>query len=102
MAGMKTVCVALATLMLAGGHAAVADEGPAEARKLREAGRILPLEAIAERARAARSGEILETELERSGDGYVYEVEVLDDAGTVWELKLDAQSGEVIEMKQDD
>jgi uncharacterized membrane protein YkoI len=101
MTGMKMIGAALAAFMLAGGPAR-ADEGPAEARKLREAGQILPLEAIAERAHAARAGQILETELERSGDRYVYEIEVLDDAGTVWELQLDAKSGEVVEMKQDD
>jgi len=101
----KTLAVALAAACLAGAAglpAARADENHVEARKLRESGEILPLETIAERARAARSGEIIETELERGNGGYVYEVEILDESGTVWELKLNAKSGELIEMERDD
>ena len=98
--GAMNLCGAMAALAIAG--AATADEGHAEARKLREAGAILPLEAIVEKARTARSGQIIETELERDDGRYVYEVEILDDAGTVWELKLDASSGDLIEITQDD
>jgi uncharacterized membrane protein YkoI len=29
-------------------------------------------------------------------------VEILDESGTVWELKLNAKSGELIEMERDD
>jgi len=83
-------------------HAAMADEDHVAARKLRDSGEILPLEKIAERARSARSGQILETELERKHGHYVYEVEILDEQGQVWELKLDARTGDLIEMEIDD
>lgn len=72
------------------------------ARKLRESGQILPLEQIIERARARQPGEILETELERSRGGYVYEIEILGSDGWVWELKLDARTGELIELERED
>lgn len=72
------------------------------ARKLRESGQILALEKILERARARQPGQILETELERKPGGYIYEVEILDRDGWVWELKFDARTGELIELERDD
>jgi len=81
---------------------AVADEDHELARKLRESGAILALEDIARQARAAKPGELLETELEKKHDRYIYEVEILDSAGQVWELKLDAANGRLISMERDD
>lgn len=72
------------------------------ARKLRDAGAILALEDIVRRARAAKPGELLETDLEKKGDRYIYEVEILDNTGEVWELKLDAADGHLISMDRDD
>ena len=82
--------------------AAVADEGPVAARKLSDAGIILPLEKIVSVAKAAKPGEILETELERKHGRYVYEVEILDAHGQVWEVKLDAKSGKLIAVESED
>ena len=81
---------------------AFADEDHVAARKLRESGKILSLENIAERARNHKAGEILETELDLTHGRYVYEVEILDAGGKVWELKLDAGNGDLITMKRDD
>jgi len=82
--------------------AAVADEGPVAARKLSDAGIILPLEKIVAAARAVKPGEILETELERKHGRYVYEVEILDARGQVWEVKLDAKTGKLIAVESED
>ncbi len=79
-----------------------AGESPATARKLSASGQILSLEKITKAAKALKPGEILETELERKHGAYVYEVEILDDKGLVWELKLDAKTGKLIKMEQDD
>ncbi len=67
-----------------------------EVRQLRESGKILPMETILGRARAAQPGQIVEVELEREHGRYVYEVKVIDDADTVHKLELDAGSGEVL------
>ena len=80
----------------------LAREDQAAIRKLQESGKILSLEQIAVAARAIKPGDILETELESQGDVYVYEVEILDSGGQVWELKLDAQSGKLIKMEAED
>lgn len=81
---------------------AQADEGPAVAKRLSEAGVILPLEKIVAAARKIKPGEVLETELERKGKGYVYEIEILDARGQVWEVKLDAKTAKLIKLESED
>lgn len=73
-----------------------------DARKLRETGQILSLEKIIAIAKSIKSGNVLETELERKGAGYWYEVELLDTKGQVWELKLDAKTGKLIKLESED
>ena len=68
----------------------------------RPEGDILSLEQILEQARQHRSGRVLETELERKGERYIYEIELLDDSGEVWEMKFDATSGELVKEEQED
>jgi hypothetical protein len=82
---------------------AKADELDAdEARALRESGAILPLEDILERARAVRPGRVIEIELEREDRGIVYDLEVLDPEGQIWEIELDAASGRILEQERED
>jgi uncharacterized membrane protein YkoI len=72
------------------------------ALELKESENILPLEEIIGKAKSIHPGRILETELERKGKAYVYELEILDQMGQVWEMKYDAKTGELIKDKQDD
>lgn len=75
-----------------------------EARRLHAAGEILSFETIAEIARKIKPGDILETELERSRKNgfYFYEVEILDAKGIVWELDINAKTGEMMKIEIDD
>lgn len=73
-----------------------------DALKLKESGDILSLEQILPRARAVHPGKVIETELERKGKRYIYELEILDQEGKVWEMKYDAHTGELIKDKRDD
>jgi uncharacterized membrane protein YkoI len=98
---IRITCL-LAACMLFGMRVVLADDDHALARRLSEAGQILPLEDIAARARTVKPGELLEADLEIKKGRYVYEVEILDKAGQVWELKLDAASGQLIKMELDD
>ena len=70
-----------------------------EVRQLRESGKILPMEDILARARAAQPGQIVEVELERDDGRYVYEVKVIDSADKVHKLELEAGSGEVLRRR---
>lgn len=69
-------------------------------RALLEAGEIRSLEQILQRIREEGRGHVLEAELERKGDRYVYEVEVLDEQGKVREYYYDARSGEAIDRNR--
>lgn len=71
-------------------------------RRLRQRGDILPLESILQQARRHRDGRVLETGLEQERGRYIYNVEMVDDEGHVWEMELDAATGEVLENRQED
>lgn len=71
-------------------------------RELQEQGDILPLRAILARARGHRPGRVLDTHLEGERDRYIYAIELVDDGGQVWELKLDASTGELLEDHPED
>lgn len=104
MTSLRTVLhatlLALTLTGLTGG--AWAGEGQEEARRLREAGTIQPLEEIVERAQRVHPGHVLEAELEREDNGYIYELELLDTSGVVWQLKYDAHSGELLKDQEHD
>ena len=72
-----------------------------EAYELRRSGEILSLEQILQINREQITGRILEVDLEHEDGQMMYEIEFLDDKGIVWELKLDARNGKVIELEQD-
>lgn len=97
--------IALAALMLL---AAVAVQ-PADARAFsgseqdsaREAvksGEIRSLKDILRGVRRQVDGQVLDTQLEESGGGYVYRVKVLGNDGRVRVLMIDGRSGKVLRM----
>lgn len=72
------------------------------ARALLESGEILPLERILENIRADYPGRLLEVKLEQEKGAVIYEIELLDSEGKVWELELDAVTGELLKRERDD
>lgn len=73
----------------------------ATARKLQRSGEILPLEEIQAKALAAKPGRIIETEFEVKGERYTYEIDILDAQGASWEVEINAQSGELVRLKEE-
>ncbi len=71
-----------------------------EVRQLRASGKILPMEDIITRVRTSQPGQIVEVELDREGDQYVYEVKVIDERDVIHKLELDASTGEVLRHKE--
>lgn len=67
-----------------------------------EAGRVLPLEELLERHRERISGRLLDLEVEREHGRIVYELEVVDHQGQVYEIYLDAQTGEWLGQELED
>jgi len=74
------------------------DQDQDRALQLREAGKILSLEKI---LGLNIKGHVLEVEIEREHEQLIYEIKILDDQGRVWELKIDASTGKIIEQEQD-
>lgn len=99
--GRLTAGLMLTASLLAPGLA-VAGEGHEKAKRLREAGEILPLERVISMATSKKPGRVIEAELEHSRGGYIYEIELVDKDGVVWELKYDAKTGEMISTKEED
>lgn len=73
-----------------------------EVRQLMEAGDIMPLETLLQDIRQDYPGRIIEIELDEEDDRYVYELEIVDEGGVVWELHLDAGTGELLERQRED
>ncbi|SDT37812.1 PepSY domain-containing protein [Pseudomonas fuscovaginae UPB0736] len=90
----------LATLCF---QASARDLDQDEALRLRQQGIILPLETLLQRAMGHYPGaKLLEAELETKHGHYLYEVELLTQAGVVRELKLDASNGDLLKDEEDD
>lgn len=110
---MLIVAIPVLTLLLAVGGVVHVSDSHADgdragdhvmARTLSTSGQILSLERIAEAAKRIQPGKLIDIDLdvESRPATWVYEVEVLDGQGRVWELKLDARNGELLKMGQED
>lgn len=73
-----------------------------EVMRLKESGAIMSLEDLLERVRREYPGRIIEIELEKENGKYVYEIDLVDEDGIVWELELDASTGDLLKLKRDD
>jgi uncharacterized membrane protein YkoI len=80
----------------------MAERDHERARALLESGEILSLEQILVNVRAEYPGRPLEVKLEQKKDALIYEIELLDDDGKVWELKLDAVTGKLLKRERED
>lgn len=89
-------------LLLLVGNGAFASDDHESARRLSKTGEILPLETILENAQQYQPGRVLEVEFESEHGQYIYEIEILNPQGIVWELELDAQTGQLLERKQEE
>jgi uncharacterized membrane protein YkoI len=67
-----------------------------EARKALEQGLVRPLEDIIAEARKHVQGDLIEVELEREDERYIYELEFIQPSGQIVELQLDAKSMAII------
>lgn len=79
----------------------LADDDYMEARRLEKAGSILSLETILKSVMKQQPGRILEVELAREHGRHIYEIELLDSAGVVWEIAVDAVTGKLLKTEQE-
>ena len=72
-----------------------------EARRALEQGLVRPLEQIIMEARKHVQGDLIEVELERENDRYIYELEFIQPSGQIVELQLDAKTMAIVEDNDD-
>jgi len=80
---------------------ALADSDHELARELKQAGDILPLEQILDKVQKLHPGHVLEVELEKEQQHYIYEIETVDIKGNVWEMQFNAKTGELLKSKKE-
>jgi len=73
--------------------------GHERARAALAAGEIRPLADLLAEVERRWVGRVIETELERDDDRWVYEFKLLPPSGRVFELKLDAASGALLRSR---
>lgn len=93
----RLILLPLACLLAA--SPAAADSDHDRARSAREAGRILPLADILDRAARDRPGQVVDVELEREDGVLVYELKVLTEDGRVAKLYYDAANGALLRSR---
>ncbi|PQJ24475.1 hypothetical protein BSZ31_05335 [Limnobacter sp. SAORIC-690] len=71
-------------------------------RQLQLSGEILSLEQIFDRARKVKPGRVVDVDLDKDDGRYIYEIELLESSGKVWEMEFDARTGELLQLEQDD
>jgi len=69
------------------------------ARELAANGRILPLRQVLDMAEGHQAGRVLEAEFEEDDGRYIYEIEIVDEKGMVWELEMDALDGTLLKKE---
>lgn len=89
-------------LALAFGAARADDVGPDTAARLLKEGRIRPLADIVEAAKSKVPGEMIGVELELEDGVYVYDLKFLRPNGRVQEVEVDAATGNILKIEDDD
>lgn len=79
---------------------ASADSDQDRARSALLAGEILPLPAILERVAKEHPGNVLEVELDREGERWIYELKILQAGGGLLKLKVDARDAQIIKRRE--
>lgn len=99
----RTLIVALTFTLLGMGPVHAGDDSDHDrARKAVAAGEVLPLRVIVNRVERDHPGQIMEVELERKGDAWIYEIKLLRSGGELVRLKIDARDGKVLGLKARD
>jgi len=70
-----------------------------KARRALESGQILPLRAILEKIELQYPGQVLEIELEEKHQHWIYELKILQPAGKLIKLKVDASNATILKQK---
>ena len=98
---LKQVIVSVAALLCLL-TAGLADSDHDMARRLKKMGNIVPLERILDTLGETRDVRILEINLRERAGRLIYHVEYIDPSGVVIERQYDAQSGALLQTREDE
>jgi uncharacterized membrane protein YkoI len=88
---------ALALALLGTGSLSAAEGSDHDrARQALEAGEVLPLRTILDRVEREYPGQVMEVDLERQGDRWIYEIKLLRTGGALVKLIVDGRDGRVL------
>ena len=94
-------CLVLCLGVVQVGPVHAGDQGDHDrARQALEAGEILPLKTVLERLARDNPGQVMEVELERRNERWVYEIKLLRPGGALAKLLVDARDGAVIVQRE--
>ena len=91
----------LLMLILLCSHLSLAHE-EFDVKELKESGKISSLENILDKLAGYNIDRLLEVELKRDNDQYIYEIEYINDKGVVLEIEIDAVIAEVLKIEYED
>lgn len=97
--GRRLLTIGLAAAALAAPAAAKARGDHERARRALESGEIRPLSELLAAIEARYDARVIGMELERDGERWIYEFKLLPPTGRLFELEVDAVTGEVIKTK---
>lgn len=67
-----------------------------DVRQLESDGHIMKLSRLIEKVTKTTPGRIIDAQLGEEQGKMVYDIELIDHSGVIWELSLDAKSGELL------
>jgi uncharacterized membrane protein YkoI len=94
---MKTIALLALLLLPLAAQAGLDDHE--RARRALQAGEVLPLRTILEKANAQFPGDLIEAELEDEHGRMVYELKLISPEGKIMKLHYDARDGSLISVK---
>lgn len=89
----------LSTGMASGGRDS--DDDHDRVYRARQDNRVLPLETILEKLNLSQGTRLLEVEYEREHGIDIYEIEYLTEDGDIFEVKVDASTGDILKQERD-
>lgn len=102
---MKRICIFSALLLVLPLNA-IGQDGPRPDFEIAEEavakGQILPLAEVLARVQALQPGRVVEVELEQDDGVMVYEVELVTPDGRLIEVDLNAATGALVEMDEEE
>jgi uncharacterized membrane protein YkoI len=89
-------------IALAVGSATADDDDHLTARRALEEGRVLPLAEVLAAVKSKLPGKVIEVELEVEDGILVYDLKMLTPDGRLKEIEVDAATGKILKIEDDD